>query len=92
MCGAILPLSQYTFMAWCSVKAQGQLFNITYNVRYEMAKSGKAFENSGYSELRMIRNVRKFICMPFMYLIILGLHSSSCYFFTPFTSIIPDGL
>jgi hypothetical protein len=23
--GAIPPLSQYVFMAWCSVKAQGQL-------------------------------------------------------------------
>jgi hypothetical protein len=26
MCGAILPLPQYTFMAWCLVKAQGQLY------------------------------------------------------------------
>jgi hypothetical protein len=25
MCGAIPPLPQYAFMAWCSVKAQGQL-------------------------------------------------------------------
>jgi nitroimidazol reductase NimA-like FMN-containing flavoprotein (pyridoxamine 5'-phosphate oxidase superfamily) len=25
MSGAIPQLSQYTFMAWCSVKAQGQL-------------------------------------------------------------------
>jgi len=24
MCGAILPLLQYTFMAWCSVEAQEQ--------------------------------------------------------------------
>jgi len=26
MRGAILLLSQYTFMAWCSVKAEGQLY------------------------------------------------------------------
>jgi hypothetical protein len=26
MCGAIPPLLQYTFMARCSVKAQGQLY------------------------------------------------------------------
>jgi hypothetical protein len=26
MSGAILPLPQYSFMAWCSVKAQGQLY------------------------------------------------------------------
>jgi hypothetical protein len=26
MCGDILPLHQYAFMAWCSVKAQGQLY------------------------------------------------------------------
>jgi hypothetical protein len=26
MSGAIPPLPQYTFMAWCLVKAQGQLY------------------------------------------------------------------
>jgi len=26
MHGTILPLPQYTFMAWCPVKAQGQLY------------------------------------------------------------------
>jgi hypothetical protein len=26
MRGAIPPILQYTFMAWCSVKAQGQLY------------------------------------------------------------------
>jgi hypothetical protein len=30
MSGAIHPLPQYAFMAWCLVKAQGQLyFNVT---------------------------------------------------------------
>jgi len=27
MHGAIFPLPQYAFMAWCSVKAQGQLYH-----------------------------------------------------------------
>jgi len=26
MSGTILPLSKHAFMAWCSVKAQGQLY------------------------------------------------------------------
>jgi len=26
MSGAILPLTQYAFMEWCLVKAQGQLY------------------------------------------------------------------
>jgi len=26
MCEAIPPLPQYAFVAWCSVKAQGQLY------------------------------------------------------------------
>jgi len=26
MCRTIPPLSQYAFMAWCSVKAQGQFY------------------------------------------------------------------
>jgi hypothetical protein len=26
MCGAVSPLPQYAFMAWCSVKAQGQVY------------------------------------------------------------------
>jgi len=30
VCGAILPLPQYAFMAWCSVEAQGQLLPFTF--------------------------------------------------------------
>jgi hypothetical protein len=30
MSGAILPIPQYAFMAWCSVKAQGQLYPHLY--------------------------------------------------------------
>jgi hypothetical protein len=32
MRGAIPPLSQYAFTAWCSVKAQGQLLPLTKHV------------------------------------------------------------
>jgi len=30
MCGAVPPLPQYAFMAWCSAKAQGQLYLYLY--------------------------------------------------------------
>jgi len=30
MSGAVGPLPQYAFMAWCSVKAQGQLYLYVY--------------------------------------------------------------
>jgi hypothetical protein len=32
MRGAIPPLSQYAFMVWCSIKAQGQLYLHLYVV------------------------------------------------------------
>jgi hypothetical protein len=32
MSGAIPPLLQYAFMAWCSVKAQGQLYLYLYHI------------------------------------------------------------
>jgi len=34
MGGAITPLSQYAFMAWCSVKAQGELYLYLYLYLY----------------------------------------------------------
>jgi hypothetical protein len=35
MRGDILPLPQYAFMVWCSVKAQGQLYlNFIYRYIY----------------------------------------------------------
>jgi len=34
MRGAILPLPQYAFMAWCLVKAQGQLYHYYYYYYY----------------------------------------------------------
>jgi hypothetical protein len=40
MCGAIPPFAQYAFMAWCSVKAQGQLYlylDISLNI-YHITK------------------------------------------------------
>jgi hypothetical protein len=42
MRGATLPLAQYAFMAWCSRKAQGQLYVYICLYRY-------SFENSSYS-------------------------------------------
>jgi len=30
MRGGLLPLLQYTFLAWCLVKAQGQLYLLHY--------------------------------------------------------------
>jgi hypothetical protein len=35
MCGAISPLPHYAFMAWCSVKAQGQLYLYLYTKKYQ---------------------------------------------------------
>jgi hypothetical protein len=35
MSGAIPPLPQYTFMVWCSVKAQGQLYLYLLLYQYE---------------------------------------------------------
>jgi hypothetical protein len=34
MSGDILPLPQYAFMAWCSVKAQGQLYLFTFTFTF----------------------------------------------------------
>jgi hypothetical protein len=37
MRGTILPLPQYAFMTWCSVKAQGEIYLYFYG-RYEEQK------------------------------------------------------
>jgi hypothetical protein len=39
MSGAILPLPQYAFMAWCSVKVQGQLYSTLLLYKYHMIKT-----------------------------------------------------
>jgi hypothetical protein len=36
MSGAIIPLPQYAFMAWCSVKEQGQLYLYLTFERFEV--------------------------------------------------------
>jgi hypothetical protein len=45
---AIPPLSQYAYMAWCSLKkAQGQLYLYTYNssdIHFEIARQYVAIE------------------------------------------------
>jgi hypothetical protein len=38
MSGAIPPLLQYAFMAWCSVKAQGQIYLYLYRIQESMNK------------------------------------------------------
>jgi hypothetical protein len=39
MRGDIPPLPQYAFMAWCSLKAQGQILPFTFYVAYQNFKS-----------------------------------------------------
>jgi hypothetical protein len=41
MSGAIHPLSQYAFMAWCLVKAQGQPYIYIYLYLYPVTKITK---------------------------------------------------
>jgi hypothetical protein len=48
MSGTIPPLPQYAFMAWCSVKAQGQLY------LYLSLATGKLMDISGkYKNISM---------------------------------------
>jgi hypothetical protein len=45
MSGAIPPLLQYVFMAWCSVKAQGQLYLYLYlSMTLSRGTSGSVLE------------------------------------------------
>jgi hypothetical protein len=37
MRGAVPPLHQYAFMAWCSVKAQGQLYLYLHNLNLRIS-------------------------------------------------------
>jgi hypothetical protein len=41
MSGAIPPLLQYAFIAWCSVKAQGQLLPLHLDDNFELVLKGK---------------------------------------------------
>jgi hypothetical protein len=41
MSGAIHSLPQYAFMAWCSVKAQGQLYLYLYPLQLEVVPSNR---------------------------------------------------
>jgi hypothetical protein len=43
MSGAIPPLPQYASMAWCSVKAQGQLYLIFAFNHLSLSKKGVEF-------------------------------------------------
>jgi hypothetical protein len=46
MSGAIPPLPQYALMAWCSVKAQGQLHLYLYETERHPVLSGKHYRKS----------------------------------------------
>jgi hypothetical protein len=48
MSGTIPPLPQYAFMAWCSVKAQGQIYLYLSSLRHvifmqDILESGKKY-------------------------------------------------
>jgi hypothetical protein len=47
MSGAILPLSQYAFMAWCSVKKKSTGITLPFYLYLEI------FEGNGYTEFEM---------------------------------------
>jgi hypothetical protein len=50
MSGAIPPLPQYAFMAWCSVEAQGQLYLYLYllYMNYLLIKMNDGVSYSSY--------------------------------------------
>jgi hypothetical protein len=47
MRGAIPPLPQYVFMAWCSVKTQGQIYPYIIHYRVLRRKFGLQEEGTG---------------------------------------------
>jgi hypothetical protein len=52
MSGAIRPLPQYALMAWCSVKAQGQLYLL-------VIKNIDVIEGEVYEEWSLLRTVEE---------------------------------
>jgi hypothetical protein len=57
MSGAIPPLPHYAFMAWCSVKAQGQLYLLSY-----LTTTISAVRTS---ELCVLKDLRKILLRSF---------------------------
>jgi hypothetical protein len=63
MGGAILPLLQYPFMAWCSVKAQGQIYfyltclhNSTFLMNVSLSiKPGNLLDKRGFENGTVIQ-------------------------------------
>jgi hypothetical protein len=45
MSGAILPLPQYAFRAWCSVKAQGKLYSLLYFIYFRLSPGWMKLHN-----------------------------------------------
>jgi hypothetical protein len=60
MSRAIPPLPQYAFMAWYSVKAQGQLYSYLYLMRTSMKNKGfKTLSEFGLTEAFLASFVTK---------------------------------
>jgi hypothetical protein len=69
MCGGIPPLPRYTFMAWCSVTAQGQLY-LTFIVLYSgINRKRRAVVND---ELERMWNEVALICFNVLSVTLLG--------------------
>jgi len=49
MRGAIPPLPRYAFMAWCSVKAQGQLYLLTFTLTVYFVRKMCQLSNVSFS-------------------------------------------
>jgi hypothetical protein len=73
MSGAIPPLPQYAFMAWCLVKAQGQLYLLPFTLHIMQLKNCKEagfladnprFARPSISELARETVVSKVCCRP----------------------------
>jgi hypothetical protein len=56
MSGAVHPLSQYAFMAWCSVKAQGQLYLYLMSV-HGIHKVNALWRGRVYPSTRLIAEI-----------------------------------
>jgi hypothetical protein len=58
MHGAIPPLTQYAFMAWCSVKAQGQQHGELRNAYKILVRKPEENKPLGKSRYRWEDNIR----------------------------------
>jgi hypothetical protein len=59
MNGAILPLPQYPFMAWCLVKAEEQLYNLLYTFSFLILVTGVGTRSFGDDGINLIQTANK---------------------------------